>query len=216
MSEEPPTLPAGRFYRLAWGFYLVLALAGGLWIGARLGGPVPLALFFDPAAWWLDLALGAAGGLALLGLWAAARRALPLARDLEDQLAALLGALDPGEAVALALLSGFAEELFFRGAVQGAWGWLPATLLFALLHSGPGRAFRLWTLFAAAAGLLFAGFVAWRGNLAPAIVAHAVVNGVNLLSLARRAAKRAASRAGDSGRLAATVEKAAEREKEND
>jgi len=54
--------------------------------------------------------------------------------------------------VALAVLSGFAEELFFRGAVQGAFGWLPATLAFAVLHSGPGKAFRLWILFAAIAG----------------------------------------------------------------
>jgi len=107
---------------------------------------------------------------------------------------AALGPLQPGEAVALAVLSGFAEELFFRGAVQGAFGWLPATLAFAVLHSGPGKAFRLWTLFAAVAGLVFAGLTVWRGNLLAPIVGHFLVNAVNLGRLARGR--------GDSGRLA--------------
>jgi uncharacterized protein len=90
------------------------------------------------------------------------------------------------------VLSGFAEELFFRGAVQGAIGWLPATLAFALLHTGPGRAFRLWTLFALLAGLLFGALMELRGNLLGPVVAHFLVNAVNLWRLASRE---------DSGRL---------------
>ena len=88
----------------------------------------------------------------LLGLWWMGERVSPLARQLEEQLAAVLGPLTAAEAVSLAVLSGFAEELFFRGAVQGQWGWLAATVLFAVLHTGPGRAFRVWTLFAVVAG----------------------------------------------------------------
>jgi membrane protease YdiL (CAAX protease family) len=181
-----------RFYRLAAVFYLVLALGGGLWIGLARRGPIPLRLFLDlhPAHLALDLALGVAAGLLLVGVWRLGKRYLPAARELNDQLAQLLGGMSPADAVALALISGFAEELFFRGAVQSAWGWIPATILFAALHTGPGRAFKLWTLFALLAGLLFAALVLWRGNLLPAILAHVLVNAVNLTALALEGAGR--------------------------
>jgi membrane protease YdiL (CAAX protease family) len=120
----------------------------------------------------------------LVGVWALIRRFVPTARRLEADLARMLGPLATAEVVALALLSGLAEEIFFRGAVQGALGWPLATLLFTLLHTGPGRSYRIWTLFAAIAGLLLAGLVVWRHTLLPAIVAHALVNGVNLRHLA--------------------------------
>ncbi|MDP9119807.1 MAG: CPBP family intramembrane metalloprotease [Acidobacteriota bacterium] len=185
--------PPGRLYSLAWGFYLALALAGVLWIGLRLG-VVPLALFVAPRGSWVDLGLGAAAGLLLIGAWEGMRLTLPLARELEVQLAAAMGVLDHAETLGLAALSGFAEELFFRGAVQGAFGWLAACALFALLHTGPSPAFRLWTVFAAAAGLIFCGLMLWRGNLLAPIVAHFLVNAVNL--------RRLTSRHGDSVRLA--------------
>ena len=199
-------LQPGRLYRLAWTVYLLLALGGVLWIGIRLGR-IPLSLFVDPRGWWLDLLLGVAAGLLLLAAWSVTARFLTQARSLEDQLAAVLGPLRTSDAVALALISGFAEELFFRGAVQGSiagfGGWALASVLFALLHTGPGPAFRFWTLFALVAGVLFGGLMLWRGNLLGPFVAHFLVNAVNL--------RRLASRAGDSARLAGE----AEREKEN-
>jgi membrane protease YdiL (CAAX protease family) len=154
---------------------------------------IPLSLFLDPRRWWLDLGLGLGAGLLLLVIWWAAERSFPLARELETRLAGALGPLTFSEAVGLALLSGFAEELFFRGAVQGALGWAGATLLFGLLHSGPGRAFRLWALFALLAGGLFGSVMAWRGNLLGPVVGHFLVNAVNL--------RRLASRTEDSARL---------------
>ena len=196
---EPPsplTAAPGRLYRFAWGLYLFLALAGVLWIGAQRGR-IPLSLFVDVRRWWLDLGLGIGAGLLLLGLWWAAERVFPLARELEARLATLLGPLTPAEAVGLALLSGFAEELFFRGAVQGTLGWAAATLLFGVLHSGPGRAFRLWTVFAVLAGAALGGVMAWRGNLLGPVVGHFLVNAVNLRRLASRAGESARLRAGE-------------------
>lgn len=171
-------------YRLAWGFYLALAVGAGIWISAREGDLSP-ALFLDPAGWWLDAALGVATGLALVGLWQVARRWLDGAAQLEEHLIGLLRGVSPAEALALAALSGFAEELFFRGAVQGSWGLLPAVLLFALLHIGPVRAFRLWTLFAGVAGLALGLLMSLRGNLLGPIAAHFVVNAINLHRLSR-------------------------------
>ena len=173
----------GRLYRLGWGLYLVMAVGGCVWIGLRQE-VIPLSLFFDPEEWWIDLLLGVGAGLALLGVWWGAERASPLAQSLEKQLALVLGNLGRSDALALALLSGFAEELFFRGAVQGSLGWAAATILFALLHSGPGAAFRLWTVFAALGGILFGGLMVWRGNLLAPIVGHVLVNAINLQRLA--------------------------------
>jgi len=173
-----------RLLPLAAAFYLLLGAAGVVWIGLEREGPIPSALFFRPEALPLDLALGAATGGALLALWAAARRFLPLARRLERRLAAALAGSSRQEALALALLSAVAEEVFFRGAVQGAFGLWPAALLFALLHAGPKRDLALWGLFALVAGLALGGLVALRGQLAPAVAAHFVVNAVGLRRLA--------------------------------
>jgi membrane protease YdiL (CAAX protease family) len=161
-----------------------------VWIGWR-EKVIPLALFVDPARWWLDLAAGAGGGLVLIAVWRLAVRFLGLARRLEERLGALLGALTPAEVIALALLSGFAEELFFRGAIQGSWGFAWATILFALMHTGPDPAFRLWTLFALLAGALFGGLMLWGGNLLAPVTAHFVVNAVNLGRIARERAAAA-------------------------
>lgn len=139
----------------------------------------------------------------MLAVWEGLRRALSQARALEDQLSDVLGPLEPGEATSLALISGFSEELFFRGAVQGALGFTVALVVFTLLHTGPGRAFRLWTAFAALAGAALGGLMIWRGNLLGPVAAHALVNGINLRRLARHGAARAAQRGAEEDREAA-------------
>ena len=182
LEADEVALPPGKLYRLAWFFYLALAVGGVVWIGAR-EGTIPLSLFVDPSGWWLDLLLGLAAGLGLIGIWRALTRWIPSGRQLERRLARVLGRLEPAEVVALTVLSGFGEELFFRGAMQGSWGLPAATIVFAVLHSGPGKEYRVWTLFATLAGALFGLLMLWRGNLLAPVVAHMVVNGVNLSRL---------------------------------
>lgn len=172
-----------RVYQTAWVIYLLLAIAGAVWLGLARGG-LAVAHFLDPETWAADLLWGLAAGAALLAFWHLGRAVLPLARDLERTIADILAGLTPTDAVALALISGFAEELFFRGAVQGSWGIVPATVIFALLHTGPGRPFLLWTVFALVAGAVFGGLAIVRGNLLAPIAAHVVVNAVNLRRLA--------------------------------
>lgn len=187
-TPEKESPPPGQVYRLAWVLYLVLAIAGAIWVGARRG-VIPLSLFLDVDTWYADLGLGVVSGLALLGLWEVGRRVFPLAQKLEDSIRKILASVDVSDAIALAILSGFAEELFFRGAVQGAfesYGWLWAAILFAILHTGSGKAFRVWTAFAFVAGVVLGLLMAWRGNLLASVVAHMVVNGVSLTRIALR------------------------------
>lgn len=185
MDGSPDRRPS-RLLRLAFAFYLALAVAGLVGLGWVRQGPLPLALFLVPAQLPADLALGLAAAALLAGVWELGRRHLSAARELEARLAEVLGGVGRDEALALALLSGLAEETLFRGALQSGLGWAAATALFALLHSGPQRAMRLWGLFALAAGALFGGLVAWRGTLAPAVIAHVGVNALNLLRLSYR------------------------------
>lgn len=182
MTLAGPGARGSSVLRAAWIFYLLLAVGGLVWLGWQRG-QLALALFVDPGAWWIDLGLGLALGALLLGLWELARRRLPAAAELERRLSQMLGPLGADEALALAFLSAVAEETFFRGALQGAVGWLLAALAFALLHLGPGPALRLWGGFAAVAGALFGALVLARESLLGAYVAHFTVNAVNLWRL---------------------------------
>jgi len=148
-----------------------------VWVGVRDGG-IGLGLFLDPRVWPVDVGLGVAAALVLAGLWEIVQRRVPAAERLSRELAAAIGPIPVHEALALAVLSGLGEELFFRGALQGSVGLWWASAVFALLHTGPGRAFRVWTVLAAAAGLALGGLVIWRRDLLAAVVAHAAFNAV--------------------------------------
>ena len=100
--------------------------------------------------------------------------------------AATLGSLSVPNALLLALASGLGEELFFRGALQPRVGWLVSSLLFGAVHFVPRRDMLPWTGFALAMGGVLGGLFAWTGNLVAPIVAHVVVNGLNLPFLVSR------------------------------
>jgi membrane protease YdiL (CAAX protease family) len=133
-----------------------------------------------------DLAVGAATGLAVIALSAELARRTAWGDRLARALAHVLGRLSLAECIGLALLSGVAEEAFFRGALQPQVGLLAASALFALAHFAPRRDLLPWTLFSFAAGLALGGLFAWTGNLVAPVVAHALVNAVNLRVLAVR------------------------------
>jgi membrane protease YdiL (CAAX protease family) len=173
----------GVFYKSAWVFYLILAIAGILWLGASRG-TLELEIFLALDHLLRDLGLGVGAAAVLIGLWLSGRRFVPAMAELERQLASVIGPLEPDEVVALALISGFAEELFFRGAMLASWGFWVSSLIFGLVHSGRG-VFRYWTLFALVAGFLFGQLVLLTETLFPAIVAHVLVNGINLSRLSR-------------------------------
>ena len=133
-----------------------------------------------------DLAAGAATGLAVIAVSGELARRTVWGDQLARALASVLGRLRVSECIALALLSGVAEEAFFRGALQPQVGLWVASAAFALAHFAPRRDLWPWTLCSFAAGLALGLLFTWTGNLVAPIAAHALINAVNLRVLAVR------------------------------
>ncbi len=180
--------PPGQLLRVATLFYALLLLAAFVWRSWIDGGSL---LYRTPEAaaaglrLGRDLGAGVAIGLALVAasrFWTRRSRA---AAALADSLRLMLGRLSLGGVLFLALLSGVAEEAFFRGALQPKVGLIAASLLFGLAHFVPRRGLAVWGPAAAVAGLALGLLFEWTGNLVAPVAAHAVVNGLNLRWLTR-------------------------------
>jgi membrane protease YdiL (CAAX protease family) len=71
------------------------------------------------------------------------------------------------------------EEWFFRGFLQPRAGILLSTSLFVLAHFAYGQPFMLVGI--TILSLIYALLVRWRQNIWPAMAAHALFDGVQLL-----------------------------------
>lgn len=169
-------------------FYLALALIGFVWHAIsqddndfwRTEDVTALELLWTPL-----LGLGF-GLLVVAGFRVLERRMiwLPL---LHAEFRSMFGRPHTSELLLLAAVSAIGEEILFRGAMLDAWGpWL-SSLVFALLHVPPRRELWPWTVSAGLLGLALAGLTMATGNLGAAIVAHFVINGINLAYVTRRA-----------------------------
>lgn len=192
-NEGLPPRPKS-FVPVAIIFYGVMGCIALVW---RMR--TPGASIFHPAGNEATLdGLGfAIGAGVLLGLAAVASsewmtRATKLGEALADTLGESLVGLSTADAILLAIVSGTAEEMFFRGAVQPAVGLVWASVLFGACHFLPRKELALWSLWAVAMGAALGALFEWTGHLAAPIAAHIVINGVNLPRLARRAEERAA------------------------
>jgi len=163
----------------SWFYPTALALAAVWAVGAFASGPVPLGerILVVPVLVGAVLA-----GVFVLG--ALIVRELPV---LDDQVSAVTAYADRGSGlliVAITLVTGAAEELFFRGTVYAA---VPAhqvvgsTLVYTLVTAATGN---VALVFAAALLGLVVGLVRWwsGGVLAPAIT-HVTWSLVMLLAL---------------------------------
>ena len=184
LAEDSPRLvrAAVVFYGLLLAGALVWAYADGrsLWFAspeAALRG----------VHWLRDIALGLAVGGVLVIVSRVLTASSAAGRALAEALSQLLGRLGWGASLALAALSGVAEEAFFRGALQPHLGLVGASLVFGLAHFVPRRAFLPWPVFAVAAGLVFGALFERTGSLVAPVVAHAAVNALNLRWLGNRA-----------------------------
>lgn len=142
-----------------------------------LGGLAPV------GRWEVGLGAGALIGLLLAGaMWLL--RLVPALAELESFQRRLVGAWSPGDAVAIAVLSGAAEEALIRALLQPVLGLVAAAALFALLHLVPDRRLWPWPVMAFGMGLGF-GALFERWGWPAAAAAHTTVNLVGLLRLCR-------------------------------
>ena len=168
------------------GLYGILAVAAVI-VGA-VRGDVDIYRLEETTRPWKLLAspfLGIGVGLVLVfaSRWAVHR--FGWARRLHRAFRGILGTLHKRDILVLAVASAVGEELLFRGALLPWLGLWPSTLIFALLHIGPGSKFLPWAVQAFGVGLLFGWLFLVMGDLGAPIVAHFVVNFLNLNYIVR-------------------------------
>lgn len=134
----------------------------------------------------LDVGLGVALGLLVVLLGRPLDRIGPSAR-LNRFLRELLSGMQPREALAIAGLGSFAEELLFRGFLQPHLGLIATSVIFGAVHYVPRRNdLLLWPFAAMLMGLVFGGLALVTGGILAPTVAHFTINYFNLhLLLAR-------------------------------
>ena len=186
-GSRPPKSASARTPTVV-GFYLALAIAGFVWHGVAQGsndlwrnGPP------RPGMWLL---LGPGIGL-LFGVgcvrvmrWIEPR--YEWMGVLREEFANIFGRATSREVLWLAAASAVGEEILFRGAMMDAWGLVPSSLVFALLHLPPRRELWPWTASAAILGLSLGGLTLATGNLGAAVAAHFIINALNLAYITGR------------------------------
>lgn len=172
-----------QLLRLATLFYAAVLLGAWLWafffrqLGTLLG---------ERPATGADLLQGVVLGSAIVAASHLARRLSAAVERAVDVLAAFFGPIRPVDGVYLALLSGFAEELLFRGALWPQLGLVGTTVLFGILHTVPLRTLLGYPVYAAVAGFAFGLLREASGSLWPPVVAHVTVNALGLVYVAGR------------------------------
>jgi membrane protease YdiL (CAAX protease family) len=136
--------------------------------------------------WLHDGGLGLFAGLLMVFLSRELMERLGTGEIMGRLMADAFGPLTVVHTTLLALFSAVGEEFFFRGALQPEVGLGVASVLFGLAHFLPRKEFLLWTLFAFVAGGVLGALYQGTGNLLAPIVAHFVVNALNLPHIVKK------------------------------
>lgn len=172
MITEPKAIPARALIHQEG----VLALLAIIGLAFREAGPLESLQPVGPIL--VSVAAGVLGGASMaLLLWLSRR--LPALRALEQWQRILVGQWQPSDAVAVAVISGLAEEALLRALLQPVIGLLAAALLFAALHFIPDRRLWFWPVMALALGLLL-GLLFEQFGYPAAAIAHGLLNWISL------------------------------------
>jgi hypothetical protein len=165
--------------------YLGLGAAALVWSTLRGHANVWRVEGRDDPEVLVGIVAGLLMGLGIVFLSRLAVHRFEWARALHRDFRARLGPLPDSEALVLAGASALGEELFFRGAFVPVAGLLWPNVVFALLHVGPRLRYLPWTFSSFVIGIIFGQLFLWSGDLTGPIVAHFIVNFLNLRHLAR-------------------------------
>jgi len=182
-----------------WAVVLLAYAAVGLlagWVASIVWGSA----WVHPEPWFrvsselkllLSLSLGAVLGVGVVLLSDSLSRGVGWGRTLAEELAPIARSIPPKLSLPLAMLSATGEELLFRAALIPALGVFGAALVFGLLHQMPGPARLAWALTATCMGLCFGLLYVAVGSIWGPILAHAIINSMNLRMLRKREAPTA-------------------------
>lgn len=131
-----------------------------------------------------SILVGIAFGLLVAVLSSTLAEQFEWARVIHREFRALLCPIGSREIFLIAAASSIGEECFFRGALLPHIGLWPSTVLFALLHIGPGLRHLPWTAFSLIVGLALGAMSQHFGDLGGALAAHFTINLINLHHIA--------------------------------
>lgn len=162
-----------------YGVMLAAAFGIGAWQGA-IGVWLP-----RPGDAATHAVVGLAVGLLVVLFSRVAQRQFDWARALSSEFQSMLGGFARRDAFMMASMSALGEELLFRGVIQSSFpdpffGVVLTAGIFAALHVGPSKTFLPWTVMAFVVGLMFGALALLTGDLLAPIVAHGVINFLNL------------------------------------
>jgi membrane protease YdiL (CAAX protease family) len=161
-----------------------LAVGHGFERGSLVAYPGPWLPLEGFEAHAFSLLLGAAFAAAVVVGTRVLVENVGWAKKLHRDLRPMTLPLDGTGIAVIAALSGVAEELVFRGLLMPWMGLVPQALLFGVVHaqlSGPSR--WVWVAWATVVGLALGAIFALSGSLFGCVLAHALINGLNLMYL---------------------------------
>ena len=167
--------------KLAALFYAVAGLLAWGW-AAWFGHP----LFGERSPTTVGMGYGVAAGLVVVALCHLAYHVSKAVRRASDMIGRFFGPVTTLQALWLALISGFVEEIAFRGALWPQLGLVGTAILFGLCHTIPARALAGYPVFAFFAGLILGHLRDATGSVWPAVACHVTINALNIAWLGGR------------------------------
>jgi membrane protease YdiL (CAAX protease family) len=170
--------------RIAVAYALLASIAIALSMSLRDGPPwvypKPLLNLAPGVALTLSTSLGVAFASAIIIGTRLVVVRFEWARRLHAELRPIAVELTLGEVLIVAGLSSLGEELLFRGLLTPTTGVVISAVIFGLAHQVRGKSRWVWATWATLVGLVFGLIFAATGSLVGPLVAHALINAVNL------------------------------------
>ncbi len=170
-------------------FYVIVALSAVVWLWWR---GEPMARLWTSGEevgahvhWGLQVAAGLGVGLLVVACSQWLYRSSPRIQAMTNEVSAMLPPISDLDAALAAACSGIAEEVFFRGVMQHAWGLWPTVGVFAFVHGFFHPKLLPWMAFAGVCAIVFGYAVLVFGSILAPVVAHVVINFLNLRYIGR-------------------------------